>query len=92
MAEKTVKAVVSGKVQGVFFRDYTRSEAQRLGVAGWVRNKKDGSVEILASGDEYRVDQLVEWLYQGSPNARVSSVEVKTAEKPGELKGFEVRY
>lgn len=92
MAEKCLHAVVSGRVQGVFFRDYTRSEAERLGVSGWVRNRSDGAVEVLISGEEHKVDQMVEWLYQGSPMSRVSSVEVDSAESPGDLRGFEIRY
>ncbi|MFP3982071.1 MAG: acylphosphatase [Desulfurivibrionaceae bacterium] len=92
MAEKSLHAVVSGRVQGVFFRDYTRSEAERLGVSGWVRNRSDGSVEVLISGEEHKVDQMVEWLYQGSPMSKVSSVEIDAVENPGELRGFEIRY
>lgn len=92
MAEKNVHAVVSGRVQGVFFRDYTRTEAERLGVSGWVRNKSDGSVEVLISGEEHKVDQMVEWLHQGPPMAKVSSVELETVDNPGSLKAFEIRY
>ncbi len=92
MAEKTVHAVVSGKVQGVFFRDSTRIEAERLGLSGWVRNKGDGSVEALISGQESKVDQMVKWLYQGSPMSKVSGVEVEVAASPGNLDGFDIRY
>lgn len=92
MAEKNVHAVVSGRVQGVFFRDYTRTEAERLGVSGWVRNKSDGSVEVLISGEEHKVDQMVEWLHQGPPMAKVSSVELESVDNPGILKAFEIRY
>ncbi|MFO7762081.1 MAG: acylphosphatase [Thermodesulfobacteriota bacterium] len=92
MAEKNVHALVSGKVQGVFFRDYTKSEAERLGVSGWVRNKRDGSVEVFISGKADKVDQMVNWLYQGSPTSRVSGVKANTVEKDPGLIGFQIRH
>jgi len=92
MAEKSVHVLVKGKVQGVCFRDYTRSEARSLGVSGWVRNTRDGSVEALISGEEDKVDQMVKWLYQGSPMSRVSSVEIEDVEKPRDLTDFRIKY
>jgi acylphosphatase len=78
MAHKTLHAIVEGRVQGVYFRDHTRKEAQRLGLYGWVRNLRDGSVEALIEGESKKVDQMVAWLHRGSPMSRVS--KVKTTE------------
>ncbi|MDQ4095162.1 MAG: acylphosphatase [Actinomycetota bacterium] len=71
------RVLVSGRVQGVFFRDSCRREAERLGVSGAARNLADGRVEVLASGAEAAVDRLIEWCRQGPPHASVDSVEVE---------------
>ena len=65
---------VSGKVQGVWFRQSTKTEAERLGVYGWVRNLPDGRVELMAFGDEAVMDQLHEWLKSGPPLANVTDL------------------
>jgi acylphosphatase len=67
---------VTGRVQGVFFRASTRDEADRLGLAGWVRNRDDGAVELEAEGPRGQVERLVEWCRRGPPAARVRGVEV----------------
>ena len=66
--------IVSGRVQGVFFRASTRAEALRLGLNGYARNVADGSVEVLAGGDAAALDELQRWLHIGPPAARVQSV------------------
>lgn len=66
------RVLVSGRVQGVWFRDSCRNEAQRLGVHGWVRNLPDGRVEAAFEGEVHLVDQMVAWCRHGPPNARVS--------------------
>jgi acylphosphatase len=81
---------VEGKVQGVFYRAWTAEQAVGLGVSGWVRNRHDGSVEVLAVGDEAAVDALIVKLYEGSPPSRVERVEV--VEAPVEpITGFSQR-
>ena len=65
---------ITGKVQGVFFRASTRTEAQRLGLRGHARNLPDGSVEVLAVGDADAIDALARWLRHGPPHARVDGV------------------
>jgi acylphosphatase len=82
--------VVHGRVQGVWFRDSTRHEAERLGVAGWVRNRPDGTVEALFEGHPVDVDQVVAWCSEGPPHARVDRVDVSD-EPPQGLVGFTVR-
>jgi acylphosphatase len=70
---------VSGKVQGVWFRDWTILEANALGLSGWVRNRLDRSVEVMAVGDAEAVARLINRLHEGSPASRVASVEVEEA-------------
>jgi acylphosphatase len=84
------RIVVSGRVQGVFFRYWTRREAERLGVAGWVRNRPDGTVEAHAEGDADAVAALVGWAQEGPAHARVDRVEDADAEPEG-LTGFRIR-
>ena len=74
---------VTGLVQGVFFRAWTREQADELGVAGWVRNCPDGSVKAHLEGDPAAVDQLISRLRQGPPSAEVSEVGVEEAEVEG---------
>ncbi len=69
------KFIVTGRVQGVFFRASTRAQAQSLGLAGHARNLADGSVEVLASGESAALDALEQWLQHGPPQARVERVE-----------------
>jgi len=71
---KTVHLRIEGKVQGVWYRAWTRDTATELGLNGWVRNRMDGSVEAIVSGDETTVDQLIEKCHQGPPAARVHKI------------------
>ena len=88
MARKRV--VVSGRVQGVFFRDTVRRRAQASGVAGWARNLPDGTVEAVFEADPAVVDQMVRFCRGGPGRAEVTSVEV-VDEEPEGLSGFEIR-
>ena len=81
---------VSGRVQGVFYRDTCRREAQRQGVAGWVRNLPDGTVEAVFEGEPTAVEAMVAWARVGPPRAEVTGVEVGEEEPEG-VAGFEVR-
>jgi acylphosphatase len=82
--------VVSGRVQGVFFRDTTRRRAEAAGVAGWVRNTREGELEAVFEGEPQAVDELVEFCRRGPSRAEVTSVDV-VEENPEGLSGFEVR-
>lgn len=82
--------VVSGRVQGVFFRDSTRREARRLGVTGWVRNCPDGTVQAHVEGAPEAVAELVRWCREGPRHADVDDVRVSEAEPEGG-RGFEIR-
>jgi acylphosphatase len=84
------RVVVHGRVQGVFFRETVRRRAYRAGVAGWVRNNDDGSVEAWLEGDPDDVEVMVRFAGIGPSGAYVESVDVEDVE-PAELRGFEVR-
>jgi len=81
---------VSGRVQGVFFRDTVRNAAEREGVAGWVRNKSDGTVEAVLEGDAAAVERVIALSREGPPAAEVDAVEVFDEPDEG-LTGFRVR-
>jgi acylphosphatase len=83
------RVVVHGRVQGVFFRDSTRQRADSAGVAGWVSNRPDGTVEAVFEGDEDAVERLVGWMRDGPRGAQVDRVEVNEEEPEG-LSGFTV--
>lgn len=83
------RVVVSGRVQGVWFRDSCREHARGHGVQGWVRNLPDGRVEAVFEGPPDRVDALVAWCHQGPPRAQVDRVEV-TGEAPEGIRGFDI--
>ena len=77
MFKKTLHLVIHGHVQGVFFRDSMRREAQRLAIAGWVRNCSDGSVEAAVCGEPADVDAIVRWAHRGPDSAQVERVEIE---------------
>ncbi len=82
---------LTGRVQGVFFRAWTRDEAHSLGIVGWVRNCSDGSVEAQLEGQEDAVDELIELMREGPPGAKVQNVDVEEADEEGSAI-FEVRH
>jgi acylphosphatase len=82
---------VTGKVQGVFFRAWTRDQAREIGVSGWVRNCSDGSVEAHLEGEEAAVDQMIERMRQGPPSARVDDLSGENVE-PEAFDAFKVRH
>jgi acylphosphatase len=90
---RCVELVVTGRVQGVFFRKYTKEVANQLGLRGYVRNQKDGSVMITACGTYSDVDKLIKWCHLGSPMSSVTDVEVNES-NPVEiqLNEFEIKY
>ncbi len=86
------KVIVKGKVQGVFFRDYTKRQAVSLGLTGWVRNLPDGSVETLLSGEEEYVRSMLDWFHDGSPHSKVDEVLVYDSETDKSYSSFDIRY
>ncbi|MBW1821603.1 MAG: acylphosphatase [Deltaproteobacteria bacterium] len=90
--KKRAHVIISGRVQGVFFRMETQKAAKRYGVYGWTRNKADGTVEALFEGDKTSVDLILEWCQEGSPPAKVEKAEVNWEDYTGEFKEFKIAY
>lgn len=92
--ESKVRAhvVVTGRVQGVYFRYATREEANMRGVKGWVRNLSDGRVEAVFEGEKAKVEELIDFCHYGPPPAKISSVEVAWEDYTGDFKDFFIRY
>jgi acylphosphatase len=91
-ARNAVRAIVRGVVQGVGFRHYTRLWAERTGVVGWVRNRWDGAVEIVAEGAPQRLQTFLNGVRRGPTHGRVDSVDLTWSEATGNYHGFRVRY
>lgn len=93
MSEYVRKRVnISGVVQGVAFRHYTREAARKIGVTGWVRNLPNGNVEAVFEGTPENVMEAVNWCRQGPPSARVDEVKVMDEDYTGEFSSFEVSF
>ncbi|MEW6533615.1 MAG: acylphosphatase [Thermodesulfobacteriota bacterium] len=92
MATARRRVLISGMVQGVAFRAYTRHAAQQASVSGWVRNLPDGRVEAVFEGHADRVTQMVEWCRRGSPGSRVDRVDVIEEAPRGESSDFQITY
>lgn len=90
MAEICLHCYISGRVQGVFYRRHTVQEASARGLKGWVKNTDDDRVELLVCGEKEKVDDLVEWLWDGPPAADVKNVEIKEVAHQN-FNGFEQR-
>jgi acylphosphatase len=84
------RAIVRGRVQGVFFRDSVRQRAEAHGVSGWARNRPDGTVEVVLEGPQDAVDRVARFLHTGPRQARVEDVELAD-EQPEGLSGFKTR-
>ena len=87
----SARFLVSGKVQGVFFRASTREQARRLGLRGHARNLADGRVEVVVAGDDDAVEALAQWLRRGPPMARVETVERSATEEGIVERDFSIR-
>lgn len=85
---KAAHAIVSGRVQGVMFRQSTRREARRRHLHGWVRNTDDGRVEVFLQGDETAVNQMIDWLWTGPPSADVTGLESDTVDPDARVQDF----
>jgi acylphosphatase len=92
MEKVRARVVIEGMVQGVFFRHHTREMAFRLGVKGWVKNRRDGCVEAVFEGDRERVNQIIQWCHRGPSEARVTKVHLKWEIYTGEFEDFSVTY
>ena len=89
---KTLHVRIEGKVQNVFFREYTKRKAVELNLKGWVRNNIDGSVESHLYGDEQSLARIVSWFHQGSPQAIVTKVQVEESKESIEENSFRIVF
>jgi len=89
--KKAVHVIISGRVQGVFFRMETRRAAEGFSVNGWVRNCQDGTVEAVFEAESEKVDLMLDWSKKGPPMASVSDIKVDSISYTGEYKGFSIR-
>lgn len=90
MGQKRVHCVVRGRVQGVYFRASALREARRLGLTGWIANRVDGSVELVAEGEEDQVKDLLAWSQHGPSTARVEKVDTRWRSYTGEFSDFKI--
>jgi acylphosphatase len=87
-----LKLIISGRVQGVCYRWFTRDTAVELGLTGWVRNLPDGTVEALAEGERDKLEQLLGWCRRGPDMARVTDIQTEWEEGSGEFQDFTIRH
>ena len=90
--KKAVHAIISGRVQGVFFRMETLRTAEKYGVCGWVRNCPDGTVEAIFEAETEKVDLMLEWCKKGPPMASVSDIRIDIINFTGKFKDFSIRH
>lgn len=90
--EKAVHIIVSGRVQGVFYRYTAQKMASRLDIRGWIKNLPNGKVEAVAIGTPTAVETFVAWCQEGPPGARVLDIEVTPLPSTPEIEGFFIRY
>ena len=91
---KQLHIIVQGKVQGVYFRNFTRREAEKYALTGWVRNLANGEVEILLQGDIEALEKIKQWCWQGSPHSKVNNVLIKDEIKEfsESFSSFQIRH
>ena len=92
MEKISAQVIIHGWVQGVYFRAFTKAQAACPGLPGWVRNRRDGTVEACFEGEKEKVDQMVAWCRRGSPSSRVEQVEVTQGPFSGAFDSFQIRY
>ncbi len=90
MGQKRIQLVVRGRVQGVYYRATAQREAREHGLTGWVKNRPDGSVEMVVEGEEDDVKDFLNWAQQGPTTARVDKVETKWRSYTGEFAAFRI--
>jgi acylphosphatase len=92
MTDKRVHLMIEGKVQGVFYRDFVKKEAESLDITGFVKNLNDGKVEVVAEGESGNVDKLLEKCKKGPLMAFIADIETKEEKPTNEFDGFDIRH
>jgi len=92
MKTATAHLFIEGRVQGVFYRAFTRNLASKLGLNGWARNLYDGRVEAVFEGSRELIEQAIQGCWKGPAGSSVRNIEIQWEESSGEFKGFEIRY
>ncbi|MBW2966619.1 acylphosphatase [Candidatus Woesearchaeota archaeon] len=92
MTKKRIHIIISGRVQGVFFRAGTKRQAKILNITGWVKNNPDRTVEIIAEGEETNLKQLISWCSKGPLIARVDDIKIEWQKYKKEFEYFSIRY
>ena len=92
MSYQRIHIFVTGKVQGVFFRQTLKTMAEKNNIFGWVKNLKDGRVEAVLEGNQEKISRMIEWSHGGPPNAQVEDVEIRNETFIGEFSKFDVLY
>ncbi|UCF49011.1 MAG: acylphosphatase [Thermoplasmatales archaeon] len=87
-----VHVIISGRVQGVWFRANTKQKAEMLGLTGWVKNTNDGRVEAVFEGDNDKLDEMIKWCHKGPSLSKVDKVDIKKQKPTDEFDGFSIRY
>ena len=90
--KSNVYVIISGRVQGVWFRANTKQKAEELKLTGWVRNTSDGCVEAVFEGEENQVNQMIKWCQKGPALAKVKDVKIKNQITTNEFDDFSIRY
>ncbi len=88
---KSVKLLISGKVQGVFFRESAKNKAIALGLFGWVKNTDDDRVEMVLQGNDNGVNEMIDWSRQGPPSAEVEKVDIIDFDQSSEFNDFKIK-
>ena len=89
---KKIILKIYGRVQLVMYRDSARRQARKLNLVGWVMNKSDGTVELIAEGEEENLKQFIDWCYNGPILARVDKIDISWQEATGQFKKFNIKY
>jgi len=92
MEKVRARVIIEGRVQGVFFRYHTEEMAYKLGLKGWVKNRRDGCVEAVFEGNKETVDQIIQWCHRGPSEAKVIRVHLNWEDYTGEFDDFSIRY
>jgi acylphosphatase len=92
MQHSRAHLLISGRVQGVFYRAFAQNVAGYLGLKGWVRNLPDGNVEVLIEGNRNDIEQAIQRFRSGPPGARVDDIDITWEDYQGDIQGFQIRY